>query len=74
LEILLPYVTSVHLKSQISAPDGTKQPADWPRLLTLLGASGYKGYVGLEYEGTDPDTEVPRLAADLRTVVRKLSA
>ena len=73
LEILLPYVTSVHLKSQVSAPDGKKEPADWSRLLTILGNAGYKGYVGLEYEGADAEIEVPRLAADLRTVVRKMS-
>jgi L-ribulose-5-phosphate 3-epimerase len=74
LEILLPYVTSVHLKSQISAPDGAKEPADWTRLLEILGRSGYKGYVGLEYEGTQSDSEIPGLAANLRAVVRKMSA
>jgi sugar phosphate isomerase/epimerase len=74
LEILLPYVTSVHLKSQVSAPDGAKEPADWTRLLEVLGRSGYKGYVGLEYEGAQSDTEIPGLAANLRAVVRKMSA
>jgi len=74
LEILLPYVTSVHLKSQVSAPDGKKEPADWSRLLAILGDSGYRGYVGLEYEANDAAGEVPRLAADLRAVVRKMSA
>ena len=73
LETLLPYVTSVHLKSEISAPDGKKEPADWARLLEIIGNSGYKGYVGLEYEGTESETEIPRLAAALRTVVRKVS-
>ena len=74
LEILLPYVTSVHLKSHVSAPDGKKEPADWARLLGMLGNSGYKGYVGLEYEGADAEAEIPRQAAELRSVVRKLSA
>jgi sugar phosphate isomerase/epimerase len=74
LEILLPYVSSVHLKSQVAGPDGTKEPADWSRLLTLLGNAGYRGYVGLEYEAEDPDREIPRLAADLRAVVKKMSA
>ena len=73
LETLLPYVTSVHLKSHVSAPDGTKEPADWARLLGMLGNAGYKGYVGLEYEGTESEAEIPRLVAELRTVVRKLS-
>ena len=73
LVTLLPYVTSVHLKSQISAPDGVKEPADWARLLGMLGGAGYKGYVGLEYEGAQAETEIPRLVAELRTVVRRLS-
>jgi len=73
LRTLLPYVSSVHLKSQVSTPDGKKEPADWTRLLEILGGSGYRGYVGLEYEGTQADAEIPRLAAELRTVVRKLS-
>jgi sugar phosphate isomerase/epimerase len=73
LVTLLTYLTSVHLKGQVSAPDGSKEPADWARLLGILGNAGYRGYVGLEYEGTEAETEVPRMAAELRTVVRKLS-
>ena len=73
LEILLPYASNVHLKSLMSAPDGKKEPVDWPRLLAIIGNSGYKGYVGLEYEGDQPDADVPRLAAEVRTVVRKMS-
>ena len=34
----------------------------------MIGKSGYKGYVGLEYEENDAVKEVPRLAADLREV------
>ncbi|MDE3164807.1 MAG: sugar phosphate isomerase/epimerase [Acidobacteriota bacterium] len=74
LEILLPYVTSVHLKSMVSAADGSKEAADWPRLLRILGASGYQGYAGLEYEGDEPDADIPRLARELRAAVRTVSA
>jgi sugar phosphate isomerase/epimerase len=73
LELLLPYTTSVHLKAHVSAPDGTKEPADWDRLLAMLGNAGYQGYVGLEYEENDSEKEVPRLAAALRAAVRKAS-
>jgi sugar phosphate isomerase/epimerase len=72
-ETMLPYTTSVHLKRDITGPDGKKEPADWNRLLTMLAKAGYKGYVGLEYEDNNPETDVPRLAADLRTAVRKVS-
>lgn len=72
-ETLLPYATSVHLKPLISAPDGKKEKADWSRLLAMIGKSGYKGYVGLEYEGSTADTEVPGYAAELRRLVRQIS-
>lgn len=73
LELLLPYATSVHLKREVAGPDGKKEPADWSRLLAMLGNAGYKGYVGLEYEANDAPADVPRLAAELRAVVRKIS-
>jgi sugar phosphate isomerase/epimerase len=72
-EMMLPYATSVHLKSLISDPEGKQIPADWNRLLEMLGRSGYRGYVGLEYEAEDADAQVPRLAAALRKAVRKMA-
>jgi len=72
-ETMLPYATSVHLKPIISGADGKKEKADWSRLLTMLGKSGYKGYVGLEYEGNSADDEVPGYAQELRRLVRQVS-
>jgi sugar phosphate isomerase/epimerase len=71
--LMLPYATSVHLKTFIAGEDGKKENADWKRLLTMIGKSGYKGYIGLEYEESDAVKEVPRLAADLRAVIRTLA-
>ncbi len=73
-EMMLPYATSIHLKSEISAADGKKEKADWNRLLNMIGKSNYKGYVGLEYEGDNAEAEIPRLAVELRTLIRRLSA
>lgn len=70
---MLPYITSVHLKREITDAEGKKEPADWNRLLEMLGNAGYRGFVGLEYESDNPETEVPRLAAELRAAVRKVS-
>src|SRR5438046_584883 len=67
-ETLLPYATSVHLKTEIANAQGKNEPADWNRLLGMIGKAGYKGYVGLEYEGTNADAEVPRFAGELRTL------
>jgi len=70
---MLPYATSVHLKTEISGDDGKKERADWTRLLTMLGNAGFKGYVGLEYESND-ESAIPQLAGELRSTVRKVSA
>ena len=72
-QMLIPYATSFHLKREITTPEGKAEKADWTRLLEMIGQSHYKGYVGLEYEGNDADSDVPRYAAELRTLVRKLS-
>lgn len=69
---MIPYATSVHLKTMITGPDGKKEKADWTRLLTMLGKGGYKGFVGLEYEEEDTKA-VPGLCAELRSAVRKVS-
>lgn len=71
---MLPYATSVHLKTSIAGADGKKEKADWKRLLTMLGNSAYKGFVGLEYEENDAAKAAPGLAAELRALVRTVSA
>ena len=73
-ESMLPYATSIHLKTEISTKDGKKEKADWTRLLGMIGKSGYKGYVGLEYEQDNAEAEIPGFAKELRTLVRKVSA
>jgi L-ribulose-5-phosphate 3-epimerase len=70
---MLPYATSVHLKVDIATADGKKEPANWSRLLGMIGKAGYKGFVGLEYEGDNAEAEVPRLVATLHTLVRQVS-
>lgn len=73
-ESMLPYTTSIHLKTEIAGEDGKRETADWNRLLGMIGKSGYKGYIGLEYESSHAESEVPGFAANLHAVVRRLSA
>jgi len=73
-QMLLPYATSIHLKTEITTADGKAEKADWYRLLTMIGKSNYKGFVGLEYEGNNANDDIPPFAAELRTLVRRLSA
>jgi sugar phosphate isomerase/epimerase len=73
-ETLLPYATSIHFKTEMTDADGKHLPADWPRLLATIAASGYRGFVGLEYESNNAAAEVPGLCARLRSLIAKANA
>jgi sugar phosphate isomerase/epimerase len=67
--LCLPYATSVHFKTLISDAEGRKQKADWPRLAQMFRASGYHGFLSLEYEeADDPATAIPPLLPELKRV------
>ena len=73
-ESMLPLASSVHLKTLVAtAEEGKKEPADWRRLVNLVGRYGYKGYIGLEYEGNNPETDVPKYAQELHKLIREVS-
>jgi sugar phosphate isomerase/epimerase len=70
IEMCAPYATNVHFKSEVHI-DHKGQPADWPRILKILGNAGYQGYLALEYELTEaPLTEVPKLVAKMQEAIR----
>jgi L-ribulose-5-phosphate 3-epimerase len=73
-ESLLPYATSIHFKTTMTDPEGKHLPADWPRLLATIAASGYRGFVGLEYESNNAEAEIPGLCAKLRSLIAKSNA
>ncbi len=74
IEMCAPYATNVHFKSQVHI-DHKQQPADWARILKILGNAGYRGYLALEYESTDdPLTAVPNLISKMRAVIRSASS
>jgi L-ribulose-5-phosphate 3-epimerase len=55
---LMPYAKGVSAKSYDFGPDGREIHLDFARILKIVTDSGYKGYVGIEYEGkklTEPD-------------------
>lgn len=71
IEMCAPYATNVHFKSHVQI-DRQSQPADWPRILGILGKAGYRGYLALEYEmKDDPRTAVPHLISKMRDVIRE---
>jgi sugar phosphate isomerase/epimerase len=69
IEMCAPYATNIHFKSQVHI-NHQAQTADWPRVLQILGAAGYRGYLALEYElEADPLGEVPKLVAKMRETI-----
>ena len=67
-----PYAVMVQYKVSIRPENGEKQPADFRRILDILEAVDYRGYVALEYEDKDdPNAGVPPA---IRTMQRILNA
>lgn len=50
---LLPYAKGVSAKSYAFDADGNETRIDYLRLLKLVKDSGFSGYVGIEFEGSD---------------------
>ncbi len=60
LEEIAPYAVNAQIKVSV-APDGKKEPANLKRIIDILKAAGYRGYVAFEYEEDEaPLTAVPR--------------
>ncbi len=49
---MMPYAHGVSAKSHDFNPDGTESHLDFARIMKIVTDAGYKGYVGIEYEGS----------------------
>jgi sugar phosphate isomerase/epimerase len=71
IEKCVPYAVNVQVKAQMRMEDGSRAPQDWSRIIQMLRAGGYKGYLALEYEAKEPaPTAVPRLMTKLQDMIR----
>jgi sugar phosphate isomerase/epimerase len=67
LEKIAPYAINVQIKVLVKPAGQDVQPADFPRLATLLRSAGYRGYIVLEFEASgDPRTECARFMQELQ--------
>ena len=75
IEMSIPYAVSTHVKTEVALDDGrTRAPADWDRLFGMFAAHRFRGYMGLEYEGTaDAATVVPGHLRRLKELAVKYS-
>jgi sugar phosphate isomerase/epimerase len=75
IEMCLPLAANVQVKSEMTDDAGKRGPQDWDRVVRMIAASGYRGYLALEYEAAEPAPEaVPRHMAQLRHLTRKYSS
>lgn len=66
---IAPYAVNAQIKASIKRR-GAKEPSDLARVVGILKAAGYRGYLALEYEDEeDPFTAVPRLLDQLRELL-----
>jgi sugar phosphate isomerase/epimerase len=73
VERCAPYAAATHIKTNMSTPDGKREPADWVKLFGILANSGYRGFVSIEIEPHDKDNPVPKYAAELIRCARMYS-
>jgi sugar phosphate isomerase/epimerase len=74
IELSIPYAVSTHMKTEITRDDGTQAPMDWDRVFRMFAAKGFRGYMGLEYEGSgDPAAVVPEYLRRLESLAEKYS-
>lgn len=76
VEDLLPFAKGVSAKSYAFGADGDETTIDYRRMLKLVVAAGYRGHIGIEYEGKDlPEPEGIKATKQLLETVRaELSA
>lgn len=68
LKRIAPHTVNAQIKIDIPR-NGTKEPADFNRIVDILGEAGYRGYLVLEYENDQPFDEVPYYLGKLRAAI-----
>lgn len=69
---LMPYAKAVSAKSHAFDAEGNETGTDYARMLRIVLDAGYRGWVGIEYEGTDlPEADGIRATKALLERVRE---
>lgn len=69
LEEIAPYAVNAQVKATVTR-NGTTEPSDYKRIISILKNADYRGYVALEYEEKeDPFTHIPQHLDALRQLL-----
>jgi L-ribulose-5-phosphate 3-epimerase len=69
VEEMMPFAKAVSAKSSEFSQEGEEVRSDYLRLMRIVARSGYRGYVGIEYSGTQL-SEMDGIAATKRLLER----
>jgi L-ribulose-5-phosphate 3-epimerase len=58
VEELMPYAKAVSAKSHVFDAEGNESEIDYFRMMKIVLDAGYHGYVGIEWEGAEPESEI----------------
>ena len=53
MELLMPFAKGVSAKSNVFDAEGNERNMDYYRIMKIVKDAGYKGFVGIEYEGSE---------------------
>lgn len=68
LAVIAPFAINAQIKVKIRR-NGTKEEADFARIIGILKDANYRGYIVLEYEEANPKEEIPRYLDTLRELL-----
>lgn len=71
VEELMPYAKAVSAKTQAFTEDGNETRTDYYRMMKIVLDAGYRGFVGIEYEGAIDEMEGIIATRDLLLKVRE---
>ncbi|MGI9530324.1 sugar phosphate isomerase/epimerase family protein [Lutimonas sp.] len=69
---LMPYAKGVSAKSNAFDENGNETKSDYLKIMKIVKESGFKGYVGIEYEGDNEDAGIKATKALLEKVFKEI--
>lgn len=70
MQELMPHAKAVSAKSHAFDAQGNETDIDYKRMMQIMLDAGYHGYVGIEWEGAEPESEVEGVLLTKRLLER----
>ena len=72
IQELMVYAKAVSAKSYAFDENGNETSIDYPRMLRIVKESGYQGYIGIEFEGENPEEGIKATKELILKVVKEI--